>query len=240
MKKIINLILVVAAAVGFSSCNDEVTIVDTQNTTTEIVVTPDAGQKSVLVRTEGEWSVSVDEAGAEWVEFVGATSGKGEGAFTFKYAENRPTEISRGLRRKASIVVLTGDQFTSKTIELKQSGVAPILKFRSEVVEISSEAQELCRVSLDSNLSLNDAESFRYGIVSPQGTEWLSNFGTSQDLSSITFSVAENTSGAPRVAVVSVNYVDPWGETFISTCGVQQSVPVIEEPETPEGAGSEE
>lgn len=240
MKKIINFILVAVAAVGFSSCKDEVTIVDTQNSFAEIIVTPDAGQKSVLVRTEGKWSVSVDEAGAEWVEFVGATSGKGEGAFTFKYAENRPTEISRGLRRKASIVVLTGDQFTSKTIELKQCGVAPTLMFHSEAIEISSEAQEVCRVSLDSNLSVADAESFRFGIVSPQGTDWLSNFGVSQDCSSITFSCTENTSGAPRVAVVSVNYVDPWGETFVSTCGVQQNVPVVEEPEDPENAGSEE
>jgi hypothetical protein len=194
----------------------------------------------VLVRTEGNWSVSVDEASSAWVEFVGATSGKGEGAFTFKYAENRPSDTSRGLRRKASIVVLTGDQFTSKTIELKQSGVAPLLVFREETIELSSEAQEVCRVKLDSNLSAADAESFRFGIVSPQGTDWLSNFGVSQDCSSITFSCTENTSGAPRVAVVSVNYVDPWGETFVSTCGVQQSVPVIEEPETPENNGSEE
>ncbi len=237
MKKIINLILAVVIAAGFSSCNNEVTVVDTENTTVEIFVTPDSGQKSVLVRTEGAWSVSVDEASADWVEFVGATSGKGEGAFTFKYDENRPTDISRGLRRKASIVVITEDQFTSKTIELKQGGVTPTLEFRAESVEISSEAQEVCRVNLDSNLSVDDAKTFKFGIVSPQGTDWLSNFGVSQDLSSIQFSCTENTTGATRVAVVSVNYVDPWGETFVSTCGVQQSVPVIEEPEN---AGSEE
>jgi hypothetical protein len=111
------------------------------------------------------------------------------------------------------------------------------LTFRTESVEISSEAQDVCRINLDSNLSVEDAKTFKFGIVSPQGTEWFSNFGVSQDLSSIQFSCTENTSGAPRVAVVSVNYVDPWGETFVSTCGVQQSVPVIEEPEN---AGSEE
>lgn len=233
MKKITNVFLPILAVLSVLSCTKEETIVETVNSDEEIIVTADKGLKSVLVRTPGRWSVAKDES-ADWLDFVGATSGTGEGAFTIAYDENEPTAVSRGLRRAGTVVVTTGDRYTSKTIHVKQAGVAPTLFFRERLVCLPSDAQEVCRLSLDSNLSYRDAASFRYGVVSPQGTEWLSNFGVSKDLSSITFSCTENTTGKARVAVVSVNYTDSWGETFVSTCGVQQEVPAIGSPEDAE------
>jgi len=230
MIKIMNSLLPMLAVLSLFSCTKEETIVETANSDAEITVTADKGSKSVLVRTTGKWSVAKDEA-SDWLTFVGATSGVGEGAFTIAYDENKPTSVSRGLRRAGTIVITTGDRYTSKTIRLKQAGVAPTLFFRQELVELTSDAQEVCRLPLDSNLSYRDAASFKYGIVSPQGTGWISNFGVSKDLSSITFSCTENTTGKARVAVVSVNYVDDWGETFVSTCGIQQDASTIDEAE---------
>ncbi len=231
MKKYIYLTLAAVLSTGLLSCTKEETVVETQNTVEEITVTADEGQKSVLVRTSGRWNVAIKDADADWISLVGSTSGVGEGAFTFAYDANRPTSVSRGLRRAAHVVVTTGDMFTSKTIVVKQAGVAPTLFFRQELVELTSDAQEVCRLPLDSNLSYKAAESFRFGVVSPQGTDWLTNFGVSKDLSSITFSCTENTTGQARVASVSVNYVDAWGQILVSTCGVQQGVPATDEGE---------
>lgn len=218
MKKIFS-ILLAAVLILASGCQKEE--IETKNSDKVVLVTAEEGVHSFGVVTEGGWSVTMDDEAKQWCEFDGPTSGKGIGAFSVRYAENVFDGVRRGLRRQATIKVITADQFTSTTILLRQSGITPKLEFINEEENVSYKATE-ATVAINTNLSVYESDKIVYNIT---GGDWLDKKVFNPNGTSFYFMFGENESQeSGRSAKIEISYVDAWGETFSDAVELKQAI----------------
>lgn len=223
MKNMIKLLL---AAVLIVACGCQKEEILTNNSEQIVIVTADEGVHSFGVTTPGEWSVTMDEESKEWCEFVGPTHGKGMGAFSVKYDENKFDGVRRGLRRQAVLTVITGDEFTSITIYFRQSGITPKLEFRNKVYTFAHNSLENV-LTVNTNLSIFEAADIKYSVTG----DWItSDRITANGTEIVITNTANESEEVERKATAEISYVDAWGDTFAATTEiVQLTKPIIPE-----------
>ncbi len=218
MKKMIMLLLaaLLVVACGCQKDSDDIT----NNSEQIVIVTADEGVHSFGVTTSGSWSVTMDEDAKEWCEFVGPDYGKGIGAFSVKYTENKFDGVRRGLRRQALFTVTTADLSSSVTIYFRQSGLTPKLEFRAKQFIFKYNTTENV-LAVNTNLSVYEAADIKYSIKG----DWITSHKINVNGTEIVITHTENDSeDVERRATAEISYTDAWGDTFTSTAEVVHSV----------------
>lgn len=123
-----------------------------------------------------------------------------------------------GKDRTADLVCYTTDAAgieTHATIQITQTADNPVLTLESDEGEINANSGVHVVPSVSNNIWSLD------GIEVTSDAQWIGSMGVIEE--GLTFSVTENTSGAPRSAIVSVSYFAPDGSSAKASYTVHQT-----------------
>lgn len=151
-----------------------------------------AAQEHVLVYAKGRWSAKLG-GNADWAS-IEKSDGDGNGEFILNVTANE------GLRRRADVVLTASGVEKTIYIHLNQDG-----KLGNPKITFEDTDKYYIAWSTDDNISFetNVDESSLKAEVSE---DWVSNLSVGDG--KVSYSVAENTTGAERSATLALTYTD--------------------------------
>ena len=198
-------------AVGMilSGCQQEyVTELDLAVNNETILLEAEAGTVKVPVFSNKNWTASLTES-SDWLTVTDA-SGEGSGTFTLEYTANPE------FKRRAEVRICGGasDYEIYMTVEQKGELVEPTVKFRTNE-EYFIAWETTASIEFESNV---DTDLLQLEV---SGEEWINDAVIQED--KVHFTVAANTTGAPREGTISIIYVDIDENVYRSTVDINQS-----------------
>ena len=198
-------------AVGMilSGCQQEyVTELDLAVNNETILLEAEAGTVKVPVFSNKNWTASLTES-SDWLTVTDA-SGEGSGTFTLEYTANPE------FKRRAEVRICGGasDYEIYMTVEQKGELVEPTVKFRTNE-EYFIAWETTASIEFESNV---DTDLLQLEV---SGEEWINDAVIQED--KVHFTVAANTTGAPREGTISIIYVDIDENVYRSTVDINQT-----------------
>lgn len=222
------LILLTALTVAISGCQErfEPSIrLAVDHTQVELKETE--GSTRVLVYSTEAWSLSLTPESAEPWARIDRASGKGNGDFVFEYDANG------GLSRSVTIRIESGDRHC-EVVMFQATGISqPTLTLNPGSVSLLGEECPVT-MTLASNLG-PDIKRVQHEIsyTEDSGEGWITDVVL--DGESLRFTVAENTTGEMRYAMVALWVEDGAGERYETKATITQGTDALKLTMTPVG-----
>ena len=183
--------------------------------TDEILVTKDAGQAYIMVYSTGSWSIGFDRPVA-WAE-LSTSEGSGNEFVHIDYQAN--TDLSRGV----NIVIVSGD--LRRTVYFAQeAGMSDAMySFEDRSISLLKGAITV-EAATTTNLPQSNIDMAEAAVIydNIDSEEWIGNIVVMAD--HVSFDVAENNTGADRMATLTVRFPAAYeGEGVSTSIWVSQS-----------------
>lgn len=200
--------ILVAAVIILGACSREVIVPQGRSLGVKEVY-PAAGDFSVLVSTEGVWSVSSPE---QWIHVPGDWF-RDNHAIIVSYDSNESTVGAPRFNRLGHVIVKTYDGAAADTLYIRQQGIEPFLSLDAENVISSSGGK--CYIPVYTNLTSDQ----RGSISCVADADWVLSAEFGREGQGISFEAA---AGSGRECRLVMSFTDGWGRVSSAETTIRQ------------------
>lgn len=184
--------------------------------TASVYVEADQGTKTVRLKTNGSWNISLDTETSKWVKIESPVSGSGDTEVQLFHTHNP------SFNRLGKVFIHVAGSEIPDTVFIKQYGKTAVLDLLTKQINNPVlGGTETIDVYTNLPLSLKDRISTEL-VFQGEMKNWITGLQLSSDLKKVSFEIAAN-QGEARQADLLLVFTDDWGERRISTCKIQQA-----------------
>ena len=174
-------------------------------------VSEEQGVVEIPIYAKGGYSIEVmDNYGGNWFT-LSSRHMTDDGVLKVEYRQNSD------FRRMVALRLALDTGARADTVYVKQAGIVPMIECNAPFKAVNGDSEEAITIPVDTNIPFEDFSiSYTNG-----GENWLKDINIEDGALSIVPKV--NATEAPRSSIVSLAYVDGWGEELLLRVFITQS-----------------
>ena len=179
--------------------------------TSEYNVSDQEGVVEIPIYAKGGYSISpIGSTDGNWYT-LSARHMTNDGTLKVEYRQND------GFRRMVALRLCLDSGLRADTVHVKQAGIVPMVECSAPFKAIEGTSEEVIQLPVETNIPFEDFTiSYTNG-----GEQWLGDITLEDGTLSIWPKI--NDTPSPRSSIVSLAYIDSWGEQFQLRVFVTQS-----------------